>query len=58
MCEVELMNIANGKTWIKTFNDIREARVFVNKCNHSIRVSVLSVVCDTYTQYQYVMYGK
>lgn len=58
MCEVELMNMANGQTWFKRFGDLREARVFVNKCRFSKRVMVLSVVCDTYTQYQYVMYGK
>jgi len=58
MCEVELMNRTNGQTWLKEFNDLREARVFVNKCRFSKRIMVLSVVCDTYTQYQYVMYGK
>jgi hypothetical protein len=58
MCEVELMNRTNGQTWIKRFDDLREARVFVNKCRFSKRVMVLSVVCDTYPQYQYVCYGK
>lgn len=58
MCEVELMNRTNGQTWLKEFDDLREARVFVNKCRFSKRIMVLSVVCDTYTQYQYVMYGK
>lgn len=58
MCEVELMNLATGQTWIKTFNDLHEARVFVNKCRFSKRISVLSVVCYTYSQYEYVMYGK
>lgn len=58
MCIVEIMNLSNGQTWFKEYKDLKEARVFVNKCRFSKRIKVLSVVCDTYTQYQYVMYGK
>ena len=58
MCYVELMNKTNGQTWTREISDLKEARVFVNKCRFSKRVMVLSVLCDTYTQYQYVMYGK
>ena len=58
MCEVELFNRLTGEIFSKKFDDLREARVFVNKCRFSKRVLVLSVLCDTYTQYQYVVYGK
>lgn len=58
MCEVELMNRSNGQTWTNKYSDLKVARNFVNKCRFSKRVRVLSVFCDTYEQYEYVMYGK
>ena len=58
MCEVELKNLTNGEIFSKHFDDLREARVFVNKCRFSKRIMVLSILCDTYSQYQYVAYGK
>ena len=58
MCEIELYNRLTGEIFSKKFDDLKEARVFVNKCRFSKRVKVLSVFCYTYSQYQYVMYGK
>ena len=57
MCEIELLVEQTGKIFIKRFDDLHQARVFLLKCKHSRRVGVLSVVCDTYTHYLYVCRG-
>jgi len=58
MCEVQLYVYATGQTFVKKFDDLRKARVFVNKCRFSQKVLVLSTVCDTCSQYRYVEYGE
>ena len=57
MCEIETMVNATGVIVKRTFDDLKVARLHFLKCNHSRKVGIVSVVCDTYEQYQYVVRG-
>ena len=58
MNEVTCLNLQTGETFTRYFNDLKAQRLFLLKCKHSKKVMVVSYTWQTYSQYEYLEFGR
>lgn len=55
--EVDCLDLATGKRFIKKFDDIRAQRRFLIRCKHSQKIIVLGYTYDGQDEYEYLVSG-